>query len=77
MTTHAEGAEAMTPEKPIAVQRRLAAILKADAVGYSRRMAEDESAAVEALRSRRRTIGGFVRDHRGRVVDEVGDNVLA
>ena len=67
----------MTPEKPIAVQRRLAAILKADAVGYSRRMAEDETAAVEALRSHRRTIGGFVRGHRGRVVDEVGDNVLA
>ena len=67
----------MTPDKPIAVQRRLAAILKADAVGYSRRMAEDESAAVEALRSHRRTISGFVRDHRGRVVDEVGDNVLA
>ena len=67
----------MTPEKRIVVQRRLAAILKADAVGYSRRMAEDETAAVEALRSHRRTISGFVRDHRGRVVDEVGDNVLA
>jgi class 3 adenylate cyclase len=41
-------------------ERRLAAILSADAVGYSRLMAE-----------------GLVGDHRGRVVDAPGDNVLA
>jgi adenylate cyclase len=59
------------------VRRQLAAILSADAVGYSRRMAEDEASTVEALRSHRQTIGGFVREHRGRVVDAVGDNLLA
>jgi adenylate cyclase len=59
------------------VRRQLAAILSADAVGYSRHMAEDEVATVQALRSHRQTIGGFVREHRGRVVDAVGDNLLA
>jgi adenylate cyclase len=32
---------------------------------------------VQALRSHRQTIRGFVREHRGRVVDAVGDNLLA
>jgi adenylate cyclase len=59
------------------MRRQLAAILSADAVGYSRRMAEDEAATVQAIRAHRETIGGFVREHRGRVVDAVGDNVLA
>jgi adenylate cyclase len=57
--------------------RKLAAILSADAVGYSRRMTEDEAGTVQTLRSHRQTIGGFVREHRGRVVDAVGDNLLA
>jgi adenylate cyclase len=58
-------------------QRRLAAILSADAVGYSRRMAEDEAATVAAMRAHRETLAGFVREHRGRVVNAVGDNLLA
>ncbi|MBI3770345.1 MAG: adenylate/guanylate cyclase domain-containing protein [Deltaproteobacteria bacterium] len=58
-------------------RRQLAAILSADAVGYSRRMADDEAATVQALRAHRETIGGFVREHRGRVNNAVGDNLLA
>ncbi len=58
-------------------RRRLAAILSADAVGYSRHMAEDDVATVETLRSHRESIGGLVREHHGRVVDAVGDNLLA
>ncbi len=58
-------------------RRHLAAILSADAVGYSRRMAEDDAATVAALRSRRETISGYVREHHGRVVGTAGDNVLA
>ncbi len=65
-----------TPEQPKA-QRQLAAILSADAVGYSRRMAADESATVAAMRSHRETLSGFVREHHGRVVNAVGDNLLA
>lgn len=58
-------------------RRQLAAILSADAVGYSRHMAADEAATVAAMRSNRETLGGFVREHHGRVVNAVGDNMLA
>lgn len=58
-------------------RRQLAAILSADAVGYSRRMAADEAATVAAMRLHRETLGGFVREHHGRVVNAVGDNMLA
>lgn len=58
-------------------QRRLAAILSADAVGYSRLMACDDEATVEVLRAHRDLLGGHVRRYGGRVVDEAGDNLLA
>ncbi len=57
--------------------RRLAAILSADVVGYSRLMAEDEAATIRTLTTYRQEITGLVGDHRGRVVDAPGDNVLA
>lgn len=65
-----------TSEQPRA-HRQLAAILSADAVGYSRRMAADEAATVAAMRAHRETLSGFVREHHGRVVNAVGDNLLA
>src|SRR5512139_2065126 len=67
----------MSSVQPKKGRRQLAAILSADAVGYSRRMAEDEAATVDALRSHREAIAGCAREHLGRVVDAVGDNVLA
>ncbi len=59
------------------IERKLAAILSADAVGYSRLMAEDEAATIRTLGAYREQIGALVREHRGRVVDTPGDNVLA
>ena len=59
------------------VERTLAAILSADVVGYSRLMAEDESATVRTLSDYREEIGVLVRQHRGRVVDTAGDSLLA
>jgi class 3 adenylate cyclase len=59
------------------VERRLAAILSADVVGYSRLMAEDETATIRTLTDYREEIAMLVRQHRGRVVDSPGDNVLA
>ncbi|MEO8630905.1 MAG: adenylate/guanylate cyclase domain-containing protein [Betaproteobacteria bacterium] len=59
------------------VRRQLAAILSADVVGYSRRMAEDDAATVQTVLAHRETIGACVREHRGRVVDAVGDNLMA
>jgi adenylate cyclase len=58
-------------------QRKLAAILSADVVGYSRLMAEDESATIRTLTDYREAISMLVRQHRGRVVDSPGDNLLA
>jgi adenylate cyclase len=59
------------------VERRLAAILSADVAGYSRLMAEDEVATLHTLTAYREEIGVLVRQHRGRVVDSPGDNLLA
>jgi adenylate cyclase len=59
------------------VQRRLAAILNADAVGYSRLMARDEQGTLETLKAHLNLMGGLVRQHGGHVVDAVGDNLLA
>ncbi len=67
----------METSEPRKARRQLAAMLSADAVGYSRRMAADEAATVQALRAHRQAFDGFVREHRGRVVNAVGDNVLA
>ena len=58
-------------------QRRLAAILSADAVAYSRLMAEDEPATVRALRDHQDAIRRRIEARRGRVVDSPGDNLLA
>jgi adenylate cyclase len=62
---------------PDGVERKLAAILSADVVGYSRLMAEDEAATIRTLTDYREEIAMLVRQHRGRVVDSPGDNLLA
>jgi len=58
-------------------KRKLAAILSADVKGYSRLMSQDEEATVKTLRQHRATISRLVSEHRGRVVDSPGDNILA
>lgn len=57
--------------------RKLAAILSADVVGYSRLMADDEAATIRTISDYREAVSMLVRQHRGRVVDAPGDNVLA
>jgi len=59
------------------IKHRLAALLSADVVGYSRLMAQDEVATVRTLSACRDKITTLVRNHEGRVVDFVGDNMLA
>jgi TolB-like protein/class 3 adenylate cyclase len=59
------------------VKRKLTAILSADVKGYSRLMSQDEEATVKTLKEHRETISGLILDHRGRVVDAPGDNILA
>lgn len=60
-----------------ALERRLAAILSADAVGYSRLMGEDDEATVRTLQAHRSRIERLIDTFRGRVVDAPGDNLLA
>jgi class 3 adenylate cyclase/Flp pilus assembly protein TadB len=59
------------------VQRKLAAIFLADVAGYSRLMRDDEMATFNTLSAYREVIINLIRQHRGRVVDTSGDNVLA
>ncbi len=58
-------------------KRKLAAILSADVAGYSRLMGEDEAATVKTLETYKRIISDLIQQHRGRVVDSPGDNLLA
>ena len=60
------------------VQRRLAAILAADAVGYSRLMGEDETGTLSALNvNREELIEPKIVEHEGRIVKLMGDGLLA
>jgi adenylate cyclase len=62
---------------PDPAERKLAAVLSADVVGYSRLMAEDDAATVRTLTAYRDEIRLLAQQHRGRVVDAEGDNLLA
>ena len=58
--------------------RRLAAILCADIVGYSRHMGKDEEGTVERMkRYQRDIIEPTVSEHYGRIFSETGDGFLA
>ncbi len=57
--------------------RKLAAILSADVVGYSRLMGQNERATVDTLKIYRAAIGQVVERHHGRVVNAPGDALLA
>ena len=59
------------------VQRRLAAILAADVVGYSRLMGADEQGTLDRLHEYRQTIDRLIDEHHGRFVGSAGDSVLA
>jgi adenylate cyclase len=58
-------------------KRKLTAILGADAVGYSHLMAKDKTATVKRLASYLEIMVSLIRQHRIRVADSLGDNLLA
>jgi class 3 adenylate cyclase len=59
------------------MERRLAAILAADVVGYSRLMEEDEAETLAALKERRKQVlEPLVANYKGRVFKVAGDAVL-
>ena len=60
-----------------APNRRLAAILAADVVGYSRMMGADEAGTLAALKQHREAVfDPAVAEHKGRVVKLIGDGTL-
>jgi adenylate cyclase len=60
------------------VERRLAAILAADVVGYSRLMGADEEGTHERLKVHLRDlVEPTIAEHRGRIVKTAGDGFLA
>ncbi len=59
------------------MERRLAAILAADVVGYSRLMGEDEAGTLSALTAHRaELIDPTIAEHHGRTVKLMGDGAL-
>jgi TolB-like protein/class 3 adenylate cyclase len=58
-------------------ERRLAAILAADVVGYSRLIERDERGTIERLKAHRRELVlPLLAEHRGRIVKLMGDGAL-
>ena len=58
-------------------QRRLAAILAADVVGYSRLMGQDEAATLATLKARRKgVLEPLLAKYGGRIFKIAGDGVL-
>src|SRR5437764_7314374 len=62
---------------PSSRKRKLAAILHADVVGFSRLMGEDEAATHEALGKLRHAVDPLITEHGGRIVGTAGDSLLA
>ena len=58
-------------------KRKLTAVFSADVAGYSRLMGEDEAATVKTLESYKQVMFSLIKQHRGRVIDSPGDNLLA
>jgi adenylate cyclase len=60
------------------VERRLAAIMAADVVGYARLMEEDEEGTLERLKEHvREVFAPKIAEHHGRIVKTTGDGLLA
>jgi adenylate cyclase len=67
------GGQAMAPR----TERKLAAILAADVVGYSRLVGDDEAGTIARLKALRKDfIEPLIAEHHGRVVKLMGDGAL-
>ncbi len=59
------------------VERRLAAILAADVVGYSRLIGENEGETLRRLKELRRSVvDPIIKQHQGKIVKTTGDGIL-
>jgi len=66
-----------TPQSTQPLARRLATILCADVVGYSKMMAANEERTVRVFRGHREIFESLVNMHRGRIFNTAGDALLA
>src|SRR5260370_40133415 len=68
---------AMTTPGQNGIERRLAAILAADVVGYSRLIGVDEEGTLAQLKAHRKAlVDPKITEHRGRIVKTPGDGML-
>src|SRR6266516_6817874 len=59
------------------IERRLAAILAADVVGYGRLIGADEEGTLAQLKAHRSAlVDPKISEHRGRIVKTTGDGIL-
>ena len=58
-------------------KRKLAAILAADVVGFSKMMGENEDRTLSNLKACREITDGAIREHHGRVFGTAGDSIIA
>jgi adenylate cyclase len=65
------------PGESISRKRKLAAILHADVVGFSRLMGADEAGTHRALGELRAAVDPLIAAHGGRIVGTAGDSLLA
>ena len=63
--------------EPSSRKRKLAAIMHADVVGFSRLMGEDEAGTHQALSKLRCAVDPLITAHGGRIVGTAGDSLLA
>ena len=67
----------MSTGERVRAERRLAAILAADVVGYSRLIGTDEEDTLQRLKSiRAEVIDPKITEHHGRLVKTTGDGLL-
>ena len=58
-------------------QRKLAAIMFSDIVGYTSLMGSDERKAFDFIKKNRRIHWRLIRKYKGRLLKEMGDGILA
>ena len=58
-------------------KRKITAIMSADVVGYSKLMGDNEAATVQTLAVYKNVMSTLIDQHRGRVIDSPGDNMLS
>ena len=58
-------------------KRKLTTVFSIDAVGYSKLMGDNEAATVKTITAYQKIMTDLITQHRGRVIDSPGDNLLA